>query len=256
MTQWIYGGPAVAAAFLSSGVELVEALTIVLAAGVTRGWRSALLGALSAALVLAALIGVLGPAVQRIQLQGFQVVIGLLLLLFGMRWGRKAILRSAGLIALHDEAAEFAKEERALGQRARGRGVLDWAGFGTAFQGVFVEGVEVVFIVIAVGGAAHNLAAAAAGAAAAAVLVLALGLLAHRPLTRVPENTLKFLVAVMLASFGTFWIGEGLSLRWPGGEWALLLLTLGYLAVFGLAAQWARRRSASAPPRVLHLPGD
>jgi Ca2+/H+ antiporter, TMEM165/GDT1 family len=250
MAQWIQGGPAFAAAFLSCLVELVEALTIVLAAGITRGWRSALLGALAAAGALAALIVVLGPAVQRIELKGLQLAIGVLLLLFGMRWARKAILRSAGLVALHDEAAEFAKEERILGQLARSRGTLDWAGFGASFQGVLVEGLEVVFIVIAVGGAARSLAAAAAGATAAAVLVLALGLVVHRPLTRVPENALKFLVSVMISSFGTFWIGEGISLRWPGGEWALLLLMLAYLAVFGLAVQWARRRSALAVPAI------
>lgn len=242
---WIHGGPAVAAAFLSSLVELVEALTIVLAAGITRGWRSALLGAFAACLTLAALIVVLGPAVQSIQLQGVQLVIGLLLLLFGMRWGRKAILRSAGVVALHDEAALFARQERTLRERAPAAGALDWVGFGTSFQGVFVEGIEIVFIVIAVGGAAHNVAAAGAGAAAAAVLVVALGLIVHRPLTRVPENTLKFLVAVMICSFGTFWIGEGLAIRWPGREWALLLLTVGYLGAFALAVSWARRRHAA-----------
>lgn len=247
MAQWMHGGPAVVAAFLSSLVELIEALTIVLAAGITRGWRSALLGALAAAIVLMVLIGVLGPAVESIELQGLQLGIGLLLLLFGMRWARKAILRSAGLVALHDEAAEFAREERMLRQRARTTGAaLDWAGFGTSFQGVFVEGIEVVFIVIAVGGAAHNVAAAAAGAGTAAALVVALGLVVHRPLTRIPENTLKLLVAVMISSFGTFWIGEGLGLRWLGGEWALLLLTAAYLAAFGLAVQWARRRSQIA----------
>jgi len=244
MTQWIHGAPAVLAAFLSCLVELVEALTIVLAAGITRGWRSALLGALAAAVVLSTLIATLGPAVQRIQLASFELVIGLLLLLFGMRWGRKAILRAAGVIELHDEAAEFAREQRSLAGLARGTGALDWAGFATSFQGVFVEGVEVVFIVIAVGGAARNLAAATAGAAAAAVLVVALGLIVHRPLTRVPENALKFLVAVMICTFGTFWIGEGLDVKWPGGEWALLLLTLAYLAVFGVAVRWARRRAA------------
>jgi uncharacterized membrane protein len=246
MIQWIHAGPAAAAAFLGSLVELVEALTIVLAAGVTRGFRSALLGAAAAVIVLAALTVVLGPAVQSFEIKGFQLIIGVLLLLFGMRWGRKAILRAAGLIMLHDEAVEFSREERALMQLAPRTGTLDWPGFGAAFQGVFIEGVEVVFIVIAVGGAGHNLAAAGAGAAAAALLVTALGLIVHKPLTRVPENTLKLLVAVMVSSFGTFWIGEGLSIQWPGGEWALLLLTLAYLAVFGLAIQGARRRGALA----------
>jgi uncharacterized membrane protein len=246
MTSLVHDVPAVAAAFLSSLVELVEALTIVLAAGITRGFRSALLGAFAGFCVLAILTVVLGPAVQRIRLQGLQLVIGVLLLLFGMRWARKAILRSAGLVPLHDEAAELLRQERRLQQQAAGAGWLDWHGFGAAFQGVFIEGLEVVFIVIAVGGAARNLPAAAAGAAAAALLVLALGVIVHRPLTRVPENTLKFLVSVLLCSFGTFWTAEGLGVVWPAGEWALLLLTAAYFAACGLAVAWARRRAGSA----------
>jgi len=237
---WAHSGPAFAAAFLSSLVEFVEALTIVLAAGVTRGWRSPLLGAGAAASILAVLTLVLGPAVQRVELASFQLVVGFLLLLFGMRWARKAILRSAGVLKLHDEAETFSKEERALASITRRGGTIDWAGFGTAFQGVFVEGLEVVFIVIAIGGADHNLAEAGLGATVAALLVILVGLLVRRPLTQVPENTLKYLVAVMLSTFGTFWVGEGLRLEWPGGDWALIGLMVAYFVAFWIAVQWAQ----------------
>lgn len=238
--SWAHSGPAIAAAFLSSLVEFVEALTIVLAAGVTRGWRSSLLGAAAAAVTLAMLTLVLGPAVQRVDLESFQLVVGILLLLFGMRWARKAILRSAGVLALHDEAAAFSKEERVLATMTRAGGTIDWAGFSTAFQGVFVEGIEVVFIVIAIGGADHNLAAAGLGALVAALLVILVGVLVHRPMTQVPENTLKYLVAVMLSTFGTFWVGEGLRLEWPDGDWALIALIVAYFVAFGIAVQWAK----------------
>jgi Ca2+/H+ antiporter, TMEM165/GDT1 family len=237
---WAHSGPAIAAAFLSSLVEFVEALTIVLAAGVTRGWRSALLGTAAAAALLAVLTLVLGPAVQRVELESFQLAVGILLLLFGMRWARKAILRSAGVLKLHDEAEAFSKEERTLSLITRGGGTIDWAGFSTAFQGVFLEGLEVVFIVVAIGGADHNFAAAGVGAAAAAVLVVLGGLIVHRPLTQVPENTLKYLVAVMLSTFGTFWVGEGLRLEWPGGDWALVGLMVAYFVAFTIAVQWAK----------------
>jgi Ca2+/H+ antiporter, TMEM165/GDT1 family len=238
--SWAHSGPAIAAAFLSSLVEFVEALTIVLAAGVTRGWRSSLIGTGAAVSVLAVLTLVLGPAVEGVALESFQLVVGILLLLFGMRWARKAILRSAGALELHDEAEAFRKEERTLESITRGTGTIDWVGFSTAFQGVFVEGVEVVFIVVAIGGADHNLAAASLGAAAAALLVALVGVLLHRPLTQVPENTLKYLVAIMLSTFGTFWVGEGLRLEWPGGDWALIGLLVAYFVTFGIAVQWAK----------------
>lgn len=241
--HWAHGGTAVAAAFLSSLVEFVEALTIVVAAGVTRGWRSSLLGAVCAAVVLTVLTLALGPAVESIELAGVQLAVGVLLLLFGMRWARKAILRSAGVLELHDESAAFGKEQQTLKSIERRDGALDWAGFGAAFQGVFVEGLEVVFIVVAVGSADHNLVAAGLGAAAAAVVVIAVGLVVHRPLTRVPENTLKYLVSVMLSSFGTFWVGEGLGIEWPDRDWALLGLTAAYFVVFRIAVRVARHRA-------------
>ena len=247
--DWAHGGTATVAAFLSSLGEFVEALTIVIAVGATRGWRSSLSGTVAAAAALAALTLALGPTVQRIDLAGVQLVIGVLLLLFGMRWARKAILRSAGVLELHDEAEAFAKEQEILRSSApRGR-TLDRAGLTAAFQGVFLEGLEVVFIVVAIGGADHNFAAAALGAVAAAAVVIAAGLIVHRPLTRVPENTLKYLVAVMLSSFGTFWVGEGLGIEWPDRDWALLGLIVAYFIVFSVAVRVAVRRAIDQPTR-------
>lgn len=243
---WAHSGPAFAAAFLSSLVEFVEALTIVLAAGVIRGWTSSLFGAAVAAAVLAILTFVLGPTVQHIELHSFQLIVGILLLLFGMRWARKAILRSAGVLELHDEADAFTREQQSLAGAAQSPGAIDWAGFSTAFQGVFLEGLEVVFIVVAIGGADHNLAAAALGAAVAAGAVLIVGLIVHRPLTQIPENTLKYLVAVMLSSFGTFWVGEGLHIAWPGGDWALIAMIVAYFVVFGLGVHWLKSCLAAA----------
>jgi uncharacterized membrane protein len=208
-------------AFLASTVEMVEALTIVLAVGATRDWRSALLGAAVALVGLAAVVVVLGPLVTRIPLGSLRLVIGGLLLVFGLQWLRKAVLRAAGLKALHDEAAIYRTEAgRAAGADA-GAGSVDWYSFTVASKGVALEGLEVVFIVLTVGGAGHGLGLAAAGALAAAVVVGAVGVAVHAPLSRVPENTLKFAVGVMLTSFGMFWGGEGAGIRWPGGDAAL-----------------------------------
>jgi uncharacterized membrane protein len=245
--HWAHGGAATLAAFLSSLVEFVEALTIVIAAGATRGWRSSLFGTVAAAAVLAVLTLALGPAVQRIDLAGVQLGIGVLLLLFGMRWARKAILRSAGVIEPHDEAEAFGREQEILRSRAPQGRALDRAGFTAAFQGVFLEGLEVVFIVVAIGGADHNFTAAALGAAAAAAVVIAAALIVHRPLTRVPENTLKYVVAVMLSAFGTFWVGEGLGIQWPDRDWALLSLIVAYFIVFSAAVRVAVRQVRGRP---------
>ena len=243
--DWAHGGTATLAAFASSLVEFVEALTIVIAAGVTRGWRSSLLGTVAAALVLAVLTLALGPAVQRIDLASVQLVIGVLLLLFGMRWARKAILRAAGLLERHDEAEAFDQAQEMLRSSApRGR-TLDRAGFIAAFQGVLLEGLEVVFIVIAIGGTDHNFTAAALGAVAAAAVVFVAGLILHRPLTRLPENTLKYAVAVMLSSFGTFWVGEGLGIEWPDRDWALLGLIVAYFIAFSVAVRVAVRQAGA-----------
>ncbi|MDE2334322.1 MAG: hypothetical protein KGK10_07270 [Rhodospirillales bacterium] len=219
----IHSLSAVLSAFLASLVEVVEAFTIVLAVGVTHGWRPALTGTAAGLVVLAALVAVVGPLVGAVPLSALQGVVGLLLLLFGMRWLRKAVLRAAGRIPLHDEEAAFAHERRLL----TGRPAL--AAGTAAFQAVVLEGVEVVFIVVAVGAGRGLLGAASLGAAAAAALVLAAGMVLHKPLSLVPENTLKFIVGVMLSAFGTFWLGEAVGAAWPGTDFALLPMALGFL---------------------------
>jgi len=234
----------VGAAFLASAVEMVEALTIVLAVGVTRGWKSAMRGVAAAVLALAAIIAALGPALAKIPIDSLRVVIGVLLLVFGLQWLRKAILRSAGLKAMHDEDAIFAAEVRDLEQHA-GTG-HDWYAFTVAFKGVFLEGLEVAFIVVTFGGSQHQVGLAALGAAAALVVVLIVGAVVHAPLSRVPENTLKFGVGIMLTSFGTFWSGEGVGLDWPGSDLALLVM-IGFVLVMALGfVEWLKRTAPVA----------
>ncbi|MEA2417951.1 MAG: Ca2+/H+ antiporter, family, partial [Thermoleophilaceae bacterium] len=200
-----------AAVFLASAVEFVEAFTIVLAMGVTRGWRSALWGTLAGVVVLAAITAVAGYAlVQWLPESALQLAVGTLLLIFGLQWLRKAILRAAGVEALHDEEAAFREErEAAVRAAADERMGLDWFAFVVSFKAVLLEGLEVVFIVITFGVNADSIPLAAAGAAAAGALVLAAGAIVHRPLARVPENTIKFAVGLLLATFGTFWSVEG-----------------------------------------------
>lgn len=242
MMDWTHIGTAVTASFLASLVEFVEALTIVLAVGTTRGWKSAMVGTAAGVLLLCVLVLAFGPALQRVPLSTLQLVVGVLLLLFGMRWLRKAILRSAGVIGLHDEEAIYAKQTSAL--LADGTSVparLDKIAVATTFKAVSLEGLEVVFIVIATGAGGHTLVPAILGAAAAGVLVILLGLALHKPLTRVPENTLKFTVGVLLSAFGVFWVGEGLKLAWPGEDLALFGLAAFFFAVSALAVQLARR---------------
>jgi uncharacterized membrane protein len=244
MSTWATAAPAISAAFLASLVEVVEAFTIVLAVGTIRGWRPAFLGTGAGLGVLVLLVVVLGPLLDRVPLHLLQLVIGVLLLLFGLRWLRKAILRAAGLIPLHDEEAAFAGETAHLrGEALARRTRLDWIAGMTAFKAVLLEGVEVVFIVIAVGAGRGLLVPASLGALAACALVLGVGLAVHRPLARVPENTLKFGVGVMLSAFGVFWTGEGLGVEWPGHDLALLGFALTFLAV-GLSAAAALRRPA------------
>ena len=210
-------------AFLASAVEAVEALTIVLGVGMVRGWRSTLIGVGTALLVLAALIAVLGPALGRIPINGLRLVVGGLLLVFGLQWLRKAILRATGYKALHDEDEAFREErERAAAAGADERGGLDWYSFTVAFKGVLLEGLEVVFIVIAFGAAQGRFDVAIAAAAAAVVVVAVVGVLVRKPLERVPENTIKYTVGVMLTSFGCFWAAEGAGVSWPGDELSLL----------------------------------
>lgn len=221
--------PSITAAFLASLVEFVEALTVVLAVGSVRGWRGGLVGTGAGLALLLAIIAALGPALHRIPLAPLQVVVGVLLLLFGPRWLRKAVLRAAGLIPLHDEAALYAKETSRLRGLTAASG-WDWIAFSTCFEITLLEGMEVVFIVIAIGaGGSDLLDAASLGALAALVAVMLLGVALHRPLAGIPENTLKLLVGAMLAAFGTFWFAEGLSAAWPGGDWAVLGLALTYV---------------------------
>jgi len=227
-------------AFLASIVEFVEALTIVLAVGVTRGWRSATLGSLAASALLALLIIAFGPALARFPIAVLQLVIGILLLFFGLRWLRKAVLRYAGAIALHDEATIYAKQMRLLAAERGAPEKIDWIGFITAFKAVALEGLEVVFIVIAVGATAGALVYASAGAALAGIFVIGAGFALHRPLATVPENTLKFCVGIMLSAFGTFWTGEGLHVAWPGADLILLALVAGFSAASGIAYLVAR----------------
>lgn len=231
---------AISAAFLASLVEVTEAYTIVLAVGLSRGWRSAFVGAGAALLVLALTVAIFGPLLSRIPLHALQLPIGLLLLLFGMGWLRKAILRAAGLIPLHDEAQIFAQEISAL-KGARGTAVHA-GGMLTAFQGVLLEGLEVIFIVIAVGVGRNLLVPASQGAALACLLVLAAGAVVHKPLSRVPENTLKFAVGVMLSSFGVFWIGEALGVPWPGSDFALAYIA-GTFLLAGVASATHLKRT-------------
>jgi len=229
----------VLAAFLASFVEVVEAFTIVLAVGVTRGWRPALAGAALALAVLAALVLAFGPLLALVPITALQFAVGVLLVLFGMRWLRKAILRSAGVIALRDEEAAFSRETATL-QRQAGDRRADYLAGVAAFKAVLLEGVEVVFIVIAVGSAHGQTLYAGLGALAAFLLVVLIGLAVHRPLARVPENALKFVVGLMLTSFGIFWTGEGLGADWPGADLALL----GIFAIIAAASfamvRWLR----------------
>jgi uncharacterized membrane protein len=222
--------PVIVAAFLASLVEVVEAFTIVLAVGVTAGWRPALLGAAGALVVLGLLVAVLGPLLELAPLGLLQFAIGVLLVLFGLRWLRKAILRAAGLLPLHDEALAFARETSELSRHARGRRA-DFRAGTASFNAVLLEGIEVVFIVVAVGAGRGMVGYASLGAAAAVVLITAVGLVVHRTLATIPENSLKFVVGLMLTSFGGFWIGEGLGVAWPGADLSLLAILAVFAAV-------------------------
>ena len=239
---WSTAVPAISAAFLASLVEVVEAFTIVLAVATLRGWRPAVLGTTAGLGVLAGIVVLLGPLLNRVPITSLQLAIGILLLLFGMGWLRKASLRAAGIIPLHDEEAIFAAEAAEFSDQARRQQRnLEWVAGVTALKAVLLEGLEVVFIVIAVGAGRGLLVPAGIGALAACALVLAIGAVVHRPLSRVPENTLKFGVGVMLSAFGVFWTGEGLGIAWPGQDLALLLFVSLFLAAGIVSSSLARR---------------
>jgi uncharacterized membrane protein len=239
----------VLSAFLASAVEMVEALTIVLAAGLARGWRSSLAGVAAATVVLAAIVAALGPALTVVPLNALRLVVGTLLLVFGLQWLRKAILRASGFKALHDEDAIFARElADARGAAAAGRGAIDWYGFTLAFKGVLLEGLEVAFIVLTFGSTQGNIWLAALGAATALVLVAGVGIVVRAPLARVPENTMKFAVGIMLTSFGTFWAGEGAGARWPGADASLIgVLAFVVASCAALVALLRRQRGLGRP---------
>ena len=248
MIAWTHAVSPFVAGFTASLVEGVEAMTIVLAVGSVRGWRGALGGCTAALAVLLALIAVLGPALERIPLRVVQVGVGTLLLLFGMRWLRKAILRAGGVLALRNEGAAYERETTRL-RGLPGGGGWDGVAFATSFQITMLEGVEVVFIVVAIGaGGAGLLLPAGLGALAALAAVIAVGVAVHRPLVRVPENGLKFAVGVLLSAFGTFWVGEGLGAAWPAGDWAIPALIFGFLGVAAWSVWQGRRRVRTGLP--------
>ena len=235
--------------FVACAVEAVEALTIVLAAGLTREWRSTFQGMAAALAVLGVTVAVLGPALTLVPLTGLRLVVGGLLAVFGLQWLRKAILRASGYKGLHDEGAIYARQVAAARTATGGsrRGVRDWYAFTLSFKGVLLEGLEVVFIAITFGASQQNVGLAAAGAVAAVVVVAAVGIAVRTPLSRVPENTMKFSVGVMLTSFGVFWGAEGAGVSWPGNDAALLaivpataLVALGYTALLRRARAAAR----------------
>lgn len=210
------------ASFLASGVEMVEALTIVLAAALTRGWRSSLVGVGAAVVALGLIVAILGPALTHIPIDALRLVVGALLLIFGLQWLKKAILRASGHKALHDEGAIFQREVASAQSSAHIlRSGLDWYAFTLCFKGVFLEGLEVAFIVLTFGSTANQIGLAALGAAVALVIVGGVGLAVRGPLERVPENTLKFVVGLLLSSFGTFWAAEGAGVNWPGSDLAI-----------------------------------
>jgi uncharacterized membrane protein len=224
----------VLSAFLASAVEMVEALTIVLAAALARGWRSSLAGVGAATVALAAITVILGPALTAIPLNALRLIVGALLLVFGLQWLRKAILRASGFKALHDEDAIFARElADAEGAAHVERAGLDWYGFVLSFKGVLLEGLEVVFIVLTFGSAQGSIPLAALGAACALVLVAGVGFAVRAPLARVPENLMKFSVGVMLTTFGIFWSTEGAGAHWPGSD-AAILGVLGFVIAVSL----------------------
>jgi uncharacterized membrane protein len=246
-------GALFAAVFLACAVEAVEATTIVLAAGTARNWRSALIGVGAGLLVLAVVVSALGPAISVIPLRWLRLFVGGLLLTFGLQWLRKAILRASGHKALHDEAQIYLKQVNAAREATpekRGM-VADWYAFTLSFKGVVLEGLEVAFIALTFGSNAGDIPLAALAAVAAVVVIAVAGFAVRAPLARVPENTLKFVVGIMLTSFGVFWGAEGAGAHWPGSDASLLWLAPAVLLyALGLVAVLRRRRAAGAEPEI------
>jgi uncharacterized membrane protein len=238
--------PLILTVFVACAVEAIEALTIVLAAGITREWKSTFQGMAVALVVLAAITAVVGPAIAYLPLTPLRLVIGALLAIFGLQWLRKAVLRATGYKALHDEASAYLREVTAAKTAAREskRGVSDWYAFTLAFKGVLLEGLEVVFIVITFGANQKDIGAAVIGAAAAIVVITITGIAVRAPLTKVPENWMKFAVGIMLTSFGTFWGAEGAGVAWPGNDAALLVLVPVVALVSAGYVFWLRSRKA------------
>jgi uncharacterized membrane protein len=236
----------VGSAFLASAVEMVEALTIVLAVGLTHNWRTALTGVLAALIALAIVVGALGPSlVHYVPIDDLRIVVGLLLIIFGLQWTRKAILRAAGLKALHDEARIFERELAELEAIPVATGVIDWSGFVVSFKGVFLEGLEVAFIVLTFGANSGHFGPALAGAGLAVLMVGAIGVVVHRPLTRVPENAIKFVVGIALVAFGTFWGGERIGVDWTLGDATIPLLAALYAGAAWMVVLSLQRRGAT-----------
>jgi uncharacterized membrane protein len=234
--------------FLACAVEAVEATTVVLAVGTAREWRSALIGVVTGLLLLGVLVAVLGPAVSAVPLNGLRLLVGGVLLIFGLQWLRKAVLRASGHKALHDEDAVFRQQLAAAQSASAGRygPVGDWYGFTVVFKSVVLEGLEVVFIVVTFGANAHDVPGAAVAAVIAIMVVAGVGVAIRAPLARVPENTMKFVVGVMLCAFGTFWGAEGAGASWPGSDLAILALVLLYGGVALLLAAALRVRSKAS----------
>ena len=252
MSIWIQGAPQLMAAFLGASVEAIEAATIVLAVGAARGWRPAWVGAVAGLATLAAIVAIFGPAIAAIPVDYLQIVVGTFLLLFGIRWLRKAILRSAGVLALHDESAVYAERSRVLRESELAAARWDPLAMLVAYKAVVLEGIEVVVIVIGVGAVGNRLMLASVGALAACALVAAAAALLRRPLARVPENTLKYVVGVMMSAFGLFWFGEGVGIEWPFDDGAIpvLMAVLFAISVVAVRACRATKTLVAAASRV------
>ncbi len=237
-----------AVAFLAASVEMVEALTLVLAAGVSRGWRSAFLGSGAAVVVLLLVVAVFGVAILRlVPIDVLRIGLGLFLLLFGLKWLKKAILRQSGRKPVHNEDAVYTREVSALADSPHSVRGIDGEGFATAFNGTLLEGLEVALIIVAVGRATGQLGSAALGAVAAVVLVGAAGVALRKPLARMPENLLKYVVGLMLTTFGTFWAGEGVGVNWPGKDLSVIGLLVLFLMVSLVAVQRLRAPIPAKP---------